>query len=94
MNFNFRDIEAVAKRRVNDRENKTINTVNIGVMVGLMVGWVCRMLALTNANMIGWVIISLSVIAFAYYWFYQLPKKQKVYVNQLWTEYQKEQGKK
>lgn len=91
MNFNSRDIEAVAKGRVNDRESKTSNTWNIGAMIGLIVGWVLRMLGYPNSNMWGWGIMTLAILAFAYYWFYLLPKKQKVYANQLWVEYKKEQ---
>ncbi len=89
MKFDSRDIERVAKGRVNDRENKTINTVNVGVMVGTIVGWVCRMFY-PNANLLSWGIITIAGIVFVYYWLYQLPKKQKVYTSQLWAEYQKE----
>lgn len=92
MNFTKRDIERVANGRVNDKESKASNIWNMGAVAGLVLGWI--VLTFTGSKVVGVGISTVSVIAFAYYWFNVIPKKQKPYASQLWAEYQKEQVKK
>ncbi len=81
-----RDLEALAKARVNRKESKVLNTLAIVVGVGAIIG----VIACRYNGVLGWGLAIIGMLPMIYYGVYLLPKKQKAYANELWSEYQKD----
>lgn len=90
MRLTQKDVEAIARSRIQRAEGKRGWTWIIGAVVAVLLGYVVLQSDITNANMIGLVICALGFVVFVWY-LYNLTKKQNAYKEKLVGEWRKEQ---
>ncbi len=85
MEFNQKDIEAVAKSRVYRAESRNTMVWLVAVLVGLVVG----MITTNNNRMLGLSIVGIPLIGYVYFVFFIIGKKQKQAVSELLQKWNK-----
>ena len=89
MKLDARDVEAIAKSRVNRAEGNRGTYWIIGAMIGVVAGFFVGLSDMSNANVIGLVLCIAGFVAFLWY-MYGLNKKQNVAKAKLLKEWKQE----